>query len=157
RADVGIRRIRGARGLMRVVFIGDWFHDRGNDSHLRALAKSVDLTIYGTGLRPDFAPSRALEPASLKAPLGPRFWFYRRLDEALDADAPEVVHVLTEPWQLLALQVARWATRSPRTAFVMHNSDRNWWTVGAARRAARRMVARQTFARADAFVSESSG
>lgn len=142
---------------MRVVFIGDWFHGQGNDSHLRELAKSTDLTIYGNGPPPEFAPSRALQRVPLKVPAGPSFWVYKSLSEALDADRPQVVHVLTEPWQMLAVQVARWARRSPRTAFVMHNSDRNWWTVAAGRRAARRLIAQRTFARADGFVSESSG
>jgi glycosyltransferase involved in cell wall biosynthesis len=143
---------------MRVVFIGDGFHGEGNDSHLRALAESVDLTIYGCGEEPpEFSAFRELRPVRLRPGVGPRFWFYKHLDRALDADRPDVVHVLTEPWQLLALQTSRWARRSPGTAFVMHNSDRNWWTVPAGRRAARRVVARQTFARADGFVSESSG
>ena len=142
---------------MRVVFIGEWFHGEGNDSHLRALAESVDLTIYGTGDPPEFSAFRELRPVRLSPGVGPRFWFYRDLDRGLDADRPDVVHVLTEPWQLLALQTSRWARRSPGTAFVMHNSDRNWWTVPAGKRLARRIVARQTFARADGFVSESSG
>jgi len=142
---------------MRVVFIGDSFHGKGNDSHLRSVAEAVDLTIYGTGAPPDFAAARDLQPVRLKAPVGPRLWFYKGLEQALDNDKPDVVHVLTEPWQLLALQTARWAGRSPDAAFVMHNSDRNWWAVPAGRRLARRIMARRTFARADGFVSESAG
>ncbi len=142
---------------MRVVFIGGEFHGEGNDSHLRALAESVDLTIYGSGPPPEFSAFRELRPVRLRPRVGPRLWFYKHLDRSLDADKPDVVHVLTEPWQLLAFQASRWARRSPETAFVMHNSDRNWWTVPAGRRVSRRLVARQTFARADGFVSESGG
>src|SRR5262249_14463932 len=81
----------------------------------------------------------------------------RELGRALDEDRPDVLHVLTEPWQLLALQASRWVSRHPETALVMHNSDRNWWTVRPGRRFGRRLMARRTFSRADGFVSESSG
>jgi glycosyltransferase involved in cell wall biosynthesis len=142
---------------MRVVFIGRWFQGDSNDGHLRALARLVDLTVYGVHARTDFCASRELEPAHLTRRVGPRLWFYRRLEQALDTDKPDVVHVLAEPWQLLAFQVARWARRHPEAALVVHNSDRNWWTVSAPARIARRLLAKKALARADGFVSESTG
>jgi glycosyltransferase involved in cell wall biosynthesis len=142
---------------MRVAFIGRWFQGDSNDGHLRALAGLVDLTVYGVHARTDFCASRELDSVDLTRRVGPRLWFYRRLEDALDADKPDVVHVLTEPWQLLAFQVARWARRHPETALVVHNSDRNWWTVSAGARIARRSLASKALARADGFVSESNG
>ena len=142
---------------MRVVFIGRWFQGDSNDGHLRALARLVDLTVYGVHARTDFCASRELDPAHLTRRVGPRLWFYRRLEQALDTDRPDVVHVLAEPWQLLAFQVARWARRHPEAALVVHNSDRNWWTVSAPARIARRLLANKALARADGFVSESTG
>src|SRR5262245_54325716 len=114
---------------MRVVFIGGWFHGEGDDCHLRKVAEMVELTVYGhhvtapDGLpepapRPDlcdFCPSRELTPVHVSVGVGPRLWFYRHLGQALDEDRPDVVHVLTEPWQLLALQASAWARRRPET------------------------------------------
>ena len=156
---------------MRVVFIGGWFQGEGDDHHLRELAREVDLIVYGhhvgggNGARDpkaspnlcDFCVSRQLRPVYRQAPFGPRLWYYKELGRMLDEDSPDVVHVLTEPWQLLAVQASTWASKHPETAFVMHNSDRNWWTVRFDRRLARRFLARRSFARVDGFVSESTG
>jgi len=157
---------------MRVVFIGGWFHGKGDDFHLRELSREVELIVYGHQVGGqngtvraaadhqdlcDFCAFRELEPVYPRVPRGPRLWYYRQLGHALDEDRPDVLHVLTEPWQLLALQASRWASRHPETALVMHNSDRNWWTVRRGRRFGRRLIARRTFSRADGFVSESTG
>jgi glycosyltransferase involved in cell wall biosynthesis len=152
---------------MRVVLIGQWFHGEGDDSHLRALAGMVDLTVYGNrngarslsleAIPPDFCAYRELHSVRLTRRVGPRLSFYRHLEQALDADRPDVVHVLSEPWQLVAVQAARWAVRHPATALVVHSADRNWRAVSARRRLARSLFLRRTFGRADGFVSLSSG
>jgi len=80
---------------------------------------------------------------------------YRGLKEALDADRPDVIHVVAEPWWLLVRQVVSWLSGHPATALVVHGDDRHWWDVPAAKRLLRRSLARPALARADGYVASS--
>ena len=152
-------------GVMRAVYIGRWFRGE-DDSGLRALAEMVDLTVYGHRARlpgqigePPPAPSdyraRVLHPIALTR-RGPSLWLYRGLARALDQDRPDVIHVVAEPWQIVPVQTARWATRNPSVALVVHGAERNWWAVPIATRLGRGLLARRTLSRADGFLSEST-
>ena len=148
---------------MRVVFIAGPFYREGYDSHLRALSEIVDLTVYGqhSGIPgssdpppPSFCRSRTLRPIPGKS-LTPSMWGYRGLASALAEDRPDIVHVVAEPWQLRALQAARWASLQPQAGLFMHGVDRHWWDVPVLRRVSRRRLARWSLRRVSGYLGES--
>jgi glycosyltransferase involved in cell wall biosynthesis len=150
---------------MKVVMIHGQFP--ADTSHIRELANLVDLTVYGrcSKLRGDTVDppsppvecsSRVLRPVPL-TPLGPKMWLYPGLGAALDVDAPDIIDAHGEPWRLPDVHASNWARRHPRTGFLTHGSDRNWWAVSPLERTVRRFFARRTLGRIDGFVGESAG
>ena len=133
--------------------------------HIAPLSRSVDLTVYGSTKRlgyESFAP-RPPEGSSART-FNPiiRFknksilWIYPNLSKALTTDNPDVLHVISEPWGLLAVQAARWARHNSNTALVVHGCDQLWWHGPALEQHARKRLAKYTLTRADAFAGENS-
>jgi glycosyltransferase involved in cell wall biosynthesis len=136
---------------MRVVFLANTFPE--DPVHLQVLADQLELTVYGTTFKltsftpPPGARTPRGEPTKVAqhiaqpppgcrtrvfAPLvrirrGPIFWVYPGLGRALSADAPDVIHVASEPWGALALQASSWCYRHPESALVIHGTDRTGW------------------------------
>ena len=82
-------------------------------------------------------------------------WTYPGLYGALRHDRPDLVHVIAEPWGLLAAQAAVWSRAHPRTALVIHGADRSPMHGFGSERVAKRLLARFTLGRADAYAAES--
>jgi len=80
---------------------------------------------------------------------------YRGLWHALAQDSPDVVHVLSEPWGLLAVQAATWTRAHPATRLVVHGCDTLWHHGGVAEKWIRRSLLRRTVPRIHAWVAES--
>jgi len=146
---------------MRVVWVGGYFP--ADKAHLDTLSEQVDITVYGaTNARSDlpFQPeppsscrSRVFQPVVSAKPL---LYVYRGLSAALDADSPNVIHVVSEPWGTLAIQCARWVSRHPDTALVVHGCDTIWWHGPRVEQVARRRLATMTLRRCAAYAAESS-
>ena len=158
---------------MKVVHLGIRFPD--DPGHLEHLSQMVDLVVYGTtyhgkppiqtarvdakpGKYPPQMPTscaiREFTPQrhGIRAPL---FWTFPGLSSALTEDRPDVIHVISEPWGLLAMQVAAWTRRNRDTALVVHGCDRIWWHGGKVEQALRWTAARWTLAEADGYAGES--
>jgi glycosyltransferase involved in cell wall biosynthesis len=146
---------------MRAVYVGHTFS--ADSGHLEALSQSVDLAVYGTTFKnaresvdpPPGCETRTFEPL-MQARLGALFWYVPGLASALNEDRPDVIHVVSEPWGVVSLQVAAWSRRNPRTALVIHGCDRIWWHGGPFERGLRRGAVRWTLQRADGYAGESS-
>jgi glycosyltransferase involved in cell wall biosynthesis len=130
----------------------------GDAQHVPELASSVDLVVYGTRFRTNFyEPEPPAECASrVFRPLVPtarghQLWVYPGLFRALDEDCPDVVHVVSEAWGTLPVQVLVWARRHPETAVIVHAADRIWWHGSRAEIAAKRMLARAVLGRLQGF------
>jgi glycosyltransferase involved in cell wall biosynthesis len=132
-------------------------------THLYPLSNKVDLTIYGSlkGLGHEtFSPKppnvgrvRTFKPI-IRFKDKSILWFYPKLAATLTSDAPDVLHVVSEPWGLLAVQAARWARRHPGTALVLHGCDQLWWHGSALEQRIRKKLAHYTLERTDAFAAE---
>lgn len=147
---------------MRVVVVTGTFV--ADPRHLELVADRLDfLSVYGTtdtrGL--DFVPT---PPSGCRyrkfsrrgwISRGPVWWSFPGLGDALDEDRPEIVHVVSEPWGFLALQVCRWARSHPDVKIVIHGCDRIWWHGSSLERAMRKFAASRTVRAADAFAAES--
>ncbi len=165
---------------MRVVFLANTFPE--DPVHLRVLTDQLKLTVYGTTFKltsftppPDARTSRGIptnvglhtaEPppdcrTRVFTPLvrvrrGSLFWVYPDLGKALNADAPDVIHVVSEPWGALALQASLWCYRHPETALVIHGADRTGWHGPLPERLGKRVVARAVLNRSDGYAGESA-
>ncbi len=148
---------------IRVVLAGGVFP--ADTSLMASLAERVDLVVYGSRHRFDWLTYAPTPPAECKSRTFHRlipttrsahmFWLYRGMGAALTEDGPEVVHVVSEPWGMLSVQASAWARRHPETILAVHGCDRIWWHGSAPERSARRLLARYTLARADAYAAES--
>lgn len=132
---------------------------------LEHAAQAVDLVVYRSDWLQPGATSAKEVPASLRVrtfrPLvrsrrGHLAFVYRGLDAALSRDRPDVVHVVSEPWGLLAVQAAGWVRRRPGTALVLHGCDTIWHHGGAVERLARRLLVRRTLPVTSAWLAENS-
>jgi len=135
----------------------------GDAHHLSHLASSVQLVVYGTRFRTTFyspevpaeCPSREFRPLVPTA-RGQQLWVYPGMWRALEEDRPDVIHIISEPWGTLPLQVLMWAGRHPETAVVVHAADRIWWHGSAPEIAAKRLLARQVLRRLNGFAGQTS-
>ena len=133
---------------------------------LRPLPPSVELIVYGHSetLRtynsfsdaapPSGIPSRTLRPVEL-TPRGPLLWFFRDFSEALDLDVPDVIHLHSEPWQLVLLQALAWSRHRP-TAVVVHAADRNFGIAPLVQRTLRGVVMTYSLPRLDGYIGQST-
>lgn len=132
-------------------------------THLEVLAEQIELTVLhssrlAAGISrstrpPDGAAVRTLAPLlPTSRPLG---FVFRGLRRALDEARPDVVHVVSEPWGLLAVQAAAWARTRPAARLALHGCDTIWHHGGRAEQLARRALLRYTLPRTDAWVAES--
>lgn len=130
--------------------------------HLRLLADRVDLLLLaseGPGRGTSSPAVDGVRVADMRA-LGARDthirWVYPGLGCRLSAFRPDVVHVVVEPWGLLAVQAALWVRRHPDTRLVLHGCDRIWWHGGRLEQLAKRVLARISLRAASGFGSETS-
>jgi len=133
--------------------------------HLETAGRSVDLTIYRSTWLPRGASSlsaRVPEGVSVREFLpvirsnrGQLAFVYRGLRRALDADRPDVVHVLSEPWGLLSVQAAAWIRANPAARLVLHGCDTKWHHGSFAEQWVRRWLLRRTLPSTHAWVAES--
>jgi glycosyltransferase involved in cell wall biosynthesis len=149
---------------MKVVLMTATFPD--DPVHIEALAKEVELTVYGTTFSltpsnqgtaqpPESCRVRSFTPL-VRVRRGSVPWIYPGLFAALTEDAPDVLHVESEPWGFLPLQASLWCRRHPETALVIHGTDRTGWHGALPERVAKRILARATLGRSDAHAGESA-
>ena len=159
----GASRGDTARRRIKAIVLGGPFP--ADNDHIPALSRTLDLTLYGSlktlgyeafapappkqGRARTFRPIVAFKKRSI-------LWVYPGLSRALTADDPDVLHVISEPWGMLAVQAARWARRHPRTALVVHGCDQLWWHGPVVEQKARKRLARYTLTRTDGFAGENS-
>lgn len=132
-------------------------------THLEAAAEDVDLTVlHSAWLPPELTTSPrsaggvdtlAFAPV-VRAPSTLRF-VLRGMHRALDELSPQVVHVFSEPWGLLAAQAAVWTSRHPPARLALHGCDTIWHHGGRLEQRARRAIMRYTLPRTDAWAAES--
>jgi len=132
-------------------------------NHLETLADDIELTVYGTTYRPPWysyeptPPRRArfrdFSPRGLRE-RGHLWWTYPGMAAALERDQPDVIHVVSEPWGLLAQQATSWAKDNPEVGLVFHGCDQIWWHGSRMEQAVRRRLAARTLRRADGFLGE---
>lgn len=132
--------------------------------HLDAASRNVELTVYCSRWQPPHVttpapPSpglrvRAFDPV-IRSRRGHLAFMYRGLRQALADDSPDVVHVLSEPWGLLAVQAAAWTRAHPETRLVVHGCDTMWHHGGPAEQWLRRLLLRRTLPSTHAWVAES--
>ena len=129
--------------------------------YLQIASADVDLSVHrraGTEPRDaGRATGLRVRDHQLVADLGRghlAYW-YRSLHDALDRDRPDVVHVISEPWGLLAVQAARWVRANRPTKLVMHGCDTLWHHGGRAKQALRRAILGYTTPTIDAWLAES--
>lgn len=130
--------------------------------HLTLLAEQVDLMLVaseGPGKGISSPGVEGVPVADVRA-LGARNthirWIYPALGRRLRAFRPDVVHVVVEPWGLLAVQAALWVRRHPDTRLVLHGCDRIWWHGGRLEQLAKRVLARVSLRVASGFAAETS-
>jgi glycosyltransferase involved in cell wall biosynthesis len=137
------------------VIYGIWPADA---SHLAELDAAVDLRIYHSAW--SFGLYRPAPPQIRRRSFAPvvksgshlKFW-YRGLRRALNADRPDVLHVMCEPWGLLSVQAARWA-RANNAKLVMHGCDTIWHHGYPLEQRVRRILIRETLQVPGGFVAE---
>lgn len=132
--------------------------------HLEHVAERVDLTVYRSNWMHHTAQAAPLRlptgirvrslPPLVRAQRGQLAFRYRGLDRALDANRPDVVHVVSEPWGLLACQAAGWVRAHPRSRLVLHGCDTVWHHGSPAKRALRRLLLRRTLPFTDGWLAE---
>jgi glycosyltransferase involved in cell wall biosynthesis len=150
---------------MRVAVVGGlWPED---SSHLSALADHVDLVFHHSRWHPagygvEYAPQhRSGPPSRAHRPLvrvrtGHLGFVYPELHRVLTVQRPDVVHVFSEPWGLLAVQAARWVRAHPGARLALHGCDTMWHHGHPAKRLARRGVLALTMGTVDGFAAENS-
>lgn len=134
-------------------------HMPSETGHLCRLAEEFALTVYaseGPGrpqLQPEVAGARVRTMRAVGAYSAVR-WLYPAMGRRLGVDCPDVVHVVSEPWGLLAVQAALHARFHPQRRLVVHGCDRLWWHGSLPEQWSKRLLAAFTLRRADAFCAE---
>lgn len=106
-------------------------------------------------MAPEGIPAREFSPL-FRAKRGHLAFVFNGLYAALEHDRPDVIHVVSEPWGLLAVQAATWVRRHPGARLVLHGCDTQWHHGGRAERWGRRGLLRYTLPVAAAWVAENS-
>jgi glycosyltransferase involved in cell wall biosynthesis len=145
--------------MKAVMICGDPPRDQ---SHLEALGKLVDLTVYASryapsGVRSPFPSPRSYRVREFQPILGNRgghlSFVFPGLKNALSQDEPDIVHVVPEPWGFLAQQAAIWSRRRP-FQLVLHGCDNIWHHGSRFKQLGRRVLARHALRRASGFAAE---
>jgi glycosyltransferase involved in cell wall biosynthesis len=131
--------------------------------HLETAARKVELSVYRSRwVAPGVSTSNGL-PRSVvvrefmpmvRSSRGHLAFMYRGLHRALNNDRPDVVHVVSEPWGLLAVQTAAWVRANPGARLVLHGCDTTWHHGGAAEQWFRRCLLTRTLPSTHAWVAE---
>lgn len=147
---------------MRVLVIGTLLVEE-HSALWRELAQRDDLEILmvGTSRWPhSLFPVRIEPPSGLETMLlqpfiirnkGALWWFYRGLPGVISEFRPDVIHVLSEAWGLLAIQARRHTQR-----LVVHGADDTWVHGGRLERTVRLAVARAMLRHVRGYVSWNS-
>ena len=134
--------------------------------HLVAIGRELPLSVYhSTWVPPGWArPSadalvgvttRSFRPA-VRAHRGHLAFYYPGLRRHLDRDRLDVLHVVSEPWGLLALQAAGWASAHPSARLVLHGCDTIWHHGPTLKKLARRAAVGFVLRRTDAYAAENA-
>jgi glycosyltransferase involved in cell wall biosynthesis len=132
--------------------------------YLELVAQEVRLTAYCSTWLPARIPTASVPPRGVpvrrlrpvvRAERGHLAFCYAGLRSALDADRPDVVHVLSEPWGLLAVQAARWVRTNPPARLVLHGCDTIWHHGSRSEQLVRRSLLRRTLPTTHAWAAES--
>lgn len=129
--------------------------------HLRLLAEQFAVTVYaseGPGRRQQQGAVAGASVRTMRAvgAFSAVRWIYLGMGRALREDAPDVVHVVSEPWGLLAVQAALHARLHPSRRLIVHGCDRLWWHGSLPEQWGKRVLAAFTLRRADAFCAETN-
>lgn len=150
------------RNLRVAVIGGGWPADT---SHLRELARCVDLRFHHSSWLPAHQVSGLAGPSEVDSrtyrPLvrskrGHLTFVLAGLHRGLDAQSPDVVHVISEPWGLISVQAARWVRANPSAQLVMHGCDTIWNHGGIAEKYVRRRLVKRTLNVAGAYAAENT-
>lgn len=129
-------------------------------AHLARAAESVDLTVYHADHLPipehrlggRRLSRRSLRPV-LRSRRGHLWYWFRGLEAGLAEDRPDVIHVVSEPWGLMAVQAARYARRTG-ARLVLHGCDTLWHHGTWIERQLRRTLLRHTLPVTAAWAAE---
>jgi glycosyltransferase involved in cell wall biosynthesis len=161
--EVSLVRDNRMHNDLRVAFICGGLP--ADVAHLEAAGGKVHLTIYHSYWLPDGTASAPVPPAGvdrrvfnpiIRSTRGHLAFFYPGLRHALNHDRPQVVHVLSEPWGLLAVQAACWVNANPPARLVVHGCDTIWHHGGSIEKRIRRTVLKYTLPRVQAYAAENS-
>ena len=131
--------------------------------HLSRAAEEVDLHVYRSSWMHQRSATSQESPVGVtvrsfppvvRLQRGHLTFAYRGLRRRLDEDVPDVVHVISEPWGLLALQAANWVRKRPNSRLVLHGCDTIWHHGSLAKRVVRRALLGRTLPVTDAWVAE---
>jgi glycosyltransferase involved in cell wall biosynthesis len=133
--------------------------------HLAWAADQVDLLAYRSNwmhhhsitatTAPHNVRVRSFSPV-VRTQRGHLAFAYRGLHRMLDRDRPDIVHVISEPWGLLAVQAAAWVRSQPGARLVLHGCDTLWHHGRPVKQRVRRMLLRRTLPVTSAWVAENS-
>jgi glycosyltransferase involved in cell wall biosynthesis len=133
-------------------------------THLAEASHDVELTVYCSLWSPQGRNAGKNTPFGVTVrdfmPLvrtnrGHLTYVYPGLSQALQADRPDVVYVISEPWGLLAVQAALWVRANRPTRLIVHGCDTIWHHGGPIKQQIRRQLLQFTLPKIDAFIAES--
>ncbi len=147
---------------MKVLWVSHSF--AADSSPFDWLANHVDLTVCGPSVDGPDSPGNNSNPgyrvvslAPLPRTRGHRLtWLYRGIGDLIDEIRPDVVHLVCEPWGLLAVQLS--GLLSSRTSILtLHTCDTMWFSPGFGsppKQWLRRKLARYSLSRTDGLAAE---
>ena len=163
------RTSHGGRPRRVVVVRGTFFAEQ---LHLwRACREAgINLGFVGTTFNPyggmwpwhsdvpTDIPSEDLEPLRLRPRRGHHWWVYPKLARALNAFQPDIVHIHSEPWTPLTLQILLLKkARRIRAKVVVHGDEFTYWQRSfSPKRLVRRAVLRFVLSSLDGYACVSS-
>lgn len=138
----------------------------GDVDHLVAIGRELRLSVYHSTWVPPGSAMPSADPLvgvtthpfqpAVRARRGHLAFYYPGLRRHLDRDRLDVLHVVSEPWGLLALQAAEWASAHPRVRLVLHGCDTIWHHGSTLKKLARRAAVAFVLRRVDAYAAENA-
>ena len=149
---------------MKVVWVSLTF--AADASPFDWLVDHVDLTVCGPSLFDRGAPGGNQNPRYEVVKLAPLprsrwhrlAWIYRGVSDLLDEIQPDVVHIVCEPWGLIAVQLAG-LLRRRAPILTLHTCDTMWFSPGFGsepKQWLRRKLARYTLSQTQGLAAESA-